>query len=200
MPNTSSKTGIRDLAILTLMYDSAARVNELISLKCCDIDLKKKTIYLSGKGRKQRLVPLIEQTIKIIEKYMKIYNLNEHSTSILFFNSRNEKLTRMGVSYIINKYVNIAKKKDPLEYQIKVSPHTFRHSKAMHLLESGVNLVYIRDFLGHNSVITTEIYAKANPEIKRKAIESHAEKLSKNVYYSKREKDDLISWLKKDLK
>lgn len=200
LPNTASKNGIRDLAILVLMYDSAARVNELINIKCCDIDLNKKIIYLNGKGRKQRIVPLINQTIEIIKKYMNLYCLNEQSTSFLFSNKQNEKLTRMGISYIINKYVKIAKSKNQIEYQIKVSPHTFRHSKAMHLLESGVNLIYIRDFLGHSSITTTEIYAKTNPEIKRKVIEKHAENLAKNIHYSKKEKDDLLAWLKKDLK
>ena len=200
LPNTSSKEGIRDLAILSLMYDSAARVSELINLKCCDIDLDKKTIFLYGKGRKQRNIPLISKTIKNIKKYMELYKLDNYSNKLLFFNSRGEKLTRMGISYIINKYVSITKKNNPLEFQIKVSPHTFRHSKAMHLLESGVNLIYIRDFLGHSSVTTSEVYAKANPEMKRKAIEEHSKNLSKNIHYSKKEQDDLIEWLKKDLK
>ena len=80
-----------------------------------------------------------------------------------------------------------------------MSPHTFRHSKAMHLLESGVNLIYIRDFLGHSSVVTTEIYAKSNPEIKRKAIEKHSENLSKEVHYTKEQKQDLLGWLKNNL-
>lgn len=200
LPNTSTNIGVRDLAILTLLYDSASRVDELISLKCCDIDFIKKTVNLYGKGKKQRVVPLISSTIKIIEKYMQIYNLSENSTELLFFNSRNEKLTRMGINYIIEKYVKIAKENNPIEYQIKVSPHTFRHSKAMHLLESGVNLIYIRDFLGHSSITTTEIYAKTNPEIKRKAIEKHSENLSKKIHYSEKEKQDLLSWLKQNLK
>lgn len=199
LPNTSTNSGIRDLAILTLLYDSAARVQEIIQLKCSDINLEKKIIYLNGKGRKQRIVPLITSTIKIIEKYMKLYNLDNNSNKLLFFNARDEKLTRMGINYIINKYVNIARKNNPINFPITVSPHTFRHSKAMHLLESGVNLIYIRDFLGHSSVVTTEIYAKTNPEIKRKAIEKHSENLSKEVHYTKEEKQDLLSWLKKNL-
>ena len=87
-----------------------------------------------------------------------------------------------------------------MEFQINVTPHTFRHSKAMHLLESGVNLIYIRDFLGHESVTTTEIYARANPANKRKAIEKHSEELSKMVHYSSKEKNDLLNWLKNSLK
>ena len=161
MPNTSTKHGIRDLAILTLLYDSGARVQELITLKICDINFNNKTLDLYGKGRKNRTIPFIKTNNKNLEKYIKVYNINFNSNSLLFFNSKKESLTRMGITYIINKYVKIAKKKSPIEFQIKVTPHVFRHSKAMHLLESGVNLIYIRDFLGHESVTTTEIYAKA---------------------------------------
>ena len=102
---------------------------------------------------------------------------------------------------VINEiYVKKAKKKNPIEFQINVTPHVFRHSKAMHLLESGVNLIYIRDFLGHESVTTTEIYAKANPETKRNAIEKNSEELSKSVHFSDNDKKDLLSWLKNSLK
>ena len=200
LPKTWIENGVRDLAILTLLYDSGARVQELVNIKIKDIDFNKKTVYLFGKGRKARIVPLISQTIKILEKYIKIYNIPINSDNLLFYNSKKEALTRMGITYIIKKYVSIARNKNPLEFQINVTPHTFRHSKAMHLLESGVNLIYIRDFLGHESVITTEIYARANPENKRKAIEKHSEELSKMVHYSSKEKNDLLNWLKNSLK
>ena len=200
LPKTSIENGVRDLAILTLLYDSGARVQELVNIKIKDIDFNKKTVYLFGKGRKARIVPLISQTIKILEKYIKIYNIPINSDNLLFYNSKKEALTRMGITYIIKKYVSIARNKNPLEFQINVTPHTFRHSKAMHLLESGVNLIYIRDFLGHESVTTTEIYARANPENKRKAIEKHSEELSKMVHYSSKEKNDLLNWLKNSLK
>ena len=200
LPKTSIENGVRDLAILTLLYDSGARVQELVNIKTKDIDFNKKTVYLFGKGRKARIVPLISQTIKILEKYIKIYNIPINSDNLLFYNSQKEALTRMGITYIIKKYVSIARNKNPLEFQINVTPHTFRHSKAMHLLESGVNLIYIRDFLGHESVTTTEIYARANPENKKKAIEKHSEELSKMVHYSSKEKNDLLNWLKNSLK
>lgn len=78
----------------------------------------------------------------------------------------------------------------------KVSPHIFRHSKAMHLLEGGVNLIYIRDFLGHSSITTTEIYAKSNPEVKRKAIEQASHNVIPEEKFTKNEKDNLLNWLK----
>ena len=182
------------------MYDSGARVQELITLNVCAVNCNNKTMDLYGKGRKNRTIPLLKQTIKILEKYIKVYSINLNSNSLLFFNSRKEPLTRMGITYIINKYVKKAKKKNPIEFQINVTPHVFRHSKAMHLLESGVNLIYIRDFLGHESVTTTEIYAKANPETKRNAIEKNSEELSKSVHFSDNDKKDLLSWLKNSLK
>lgn len=200
LPKTTAETGVRDLAILTLLYDSGARVQELVNIKANDVDFNKKTVYLFGKGRKARIVPLISQTIKVLEKYIKIYDIQINSNDLLFFNSQKNALTRMGITYIINKYVSIARKNNPIEFRVNVTPHTFRHSKAMHLLESGVNLIYIRDFLGHESVVTTEIYARTNPETKRKAIEKHSEELSKMVRYSSKEKNDLLNWLKNSLK
>ena len=86
LPNTSTKHGIRDLAILTLLYDSGARVQELITLNVCDINFDNKTLNLYGKGRKSRTIPLLKQTIKILEKYIKIYNINSNN-SLLFFNN-----------------------------------------------------------------------------------------------------------------
>lgn len=81
------------------------------------------------------------------------------------------KLTRVGINYILNKYVNIVRQQSPELIPITVTPHVVRHSKTTHLLSAGVNLIYIRDLLGHSSVITTEIYATANPEFLRRAIE-----------------------------
>ncbi len=88
------------------------------------------------------------------------------------------------------------RKKPPDLFPGKVSTHIFRHSKAIHLLESGVNLIYIRDFLGHSLVTTTEIYAKSNPEVKRKAIEQASQNMVPNEKLTTKEKNDLLSWLK----
>ena len=118
LPKTSIENGVRDLAILTLLYDSGARVQELVNIKIKDIDFNKKTVYLFGKGRKARIVPLISQTIKILEKYIKIYNIPINSDNLLFYNSKKEALTRMGITYIIKKYVSIAKNKNPLEFRL----------------------------------------------------------------------------------
>jgi integrase/recombinase XerD len=199
IPDISKKECRRDLAILSLLYDTGARVQEIADVKVSDLRIKApSTIRLTGKGKKTRIIPVMPQTINILRAYINDYGLfNETNiSSPLFFNKRREKLTRAGLSYILNKYIVIAKIIHPDLFPTKVSPHIFRHSKAMHLLESGVNLIYIRDFLGHASVTTTEIYAKSNPEIKRKAIEQASPNVLPDEKLTKKDKEDILSWLK----
>lgn len=199
IPDTTSRSGRRDLAVLALMYDTGARVQEIANLKAADIRIKTpSTIRLTGKGNKTRIIPLMPQTMSIMKKYMYDCGLfdQEKGSEPLFFNSKGEKLTRAGLSYILNKYVEKAVAENKSLFSDKMSPHVLRHSKAMHLLQSGVNLIYIRDFLGHSSVTTTEIYAKANPEMKRKAIEDASSKVLPKEKFSTEEKEDLFEWLK----
>jgi integrase/recombinase XerD len=199
MPNTKLKSERRDLAILALMYDTGARVQEIADLQVADIRVKTPaTIRLTGKGKKTRIIPLVPQTMGILKKYMVDYGLLDgiKESQPLFFNKRNEKLTRAGLSYILNKYVEKAMINHRDLFPEKMSPHVLRHSKAMHLLQGGVNLIYIRDFLGHSSVTTTEIYAKSNPEIKRKAIEEVSPKVLPKEKFSDKEKEDLFEWLR----
>lgn len=176
-PDVSKKTGRRDLALLLLMYDTGARVQEIADLTVSSIRLEAPAqVTLFGKGRKQRAVPLMTNTASIIGGYIKESRLNEpHKMQHpLFTNRRNEHLTRAGISYILKKYVDMARQNSP-DYPETVTPHVLRHSKAMHLLEAGVNIVYIRDILGHSDVSTTEIYAKANLSMKRAALEKVAD-------------------------
>ena len=198
-PDMNSKHERRDLAVLALLYDTGARVQEIADLVIGNIRIKTPaTIQLTGKGNKTRIIPLMPQTLNIIKTYMAENNLLIESsiTKPLFYNKSNENLTRAGITYILKKYVEIARKKHPELFSPKVTPHVLRHSKAMHLLESGVNLIYIRDFLGHESVVTTEHYAKSNPEVKRKAIEQASPSLLPNEKYSKETKQELLDWLK----
>ncbi|WP_010677030.1 site-specific integrase [Bacillus timonensis] len=199
LPDISKKEGRRDLGILSLMYDTGARVQEIADITVSDIRINApSTIRLTGKGSKTRIIPVMPQTVNIIKVYINDNDLlNEFKMSKpLFFNKKGEKLTRAGLAYILNKYVEIAKINNPDLFPNKVSPHILRHSKAMHLLESGLNLIYIRDFLGHSSVTTTEIYAKSNPEIKRKAIEQASPKVLPDEKLTKKDKKDLLNWLK----
>jgi site-specific recombinase XerD len=169
----------RDLALLYLLYDSAARVQEICDATVGDLHLEAPaTVRLTGKGRKTRIVPLSATVAALLNQYVTERGLNAlgKAAQPLFTNRQSKKLTRGGVSYILNKYVDRANETKPNALPDDITPHCLRHSKSMHLLESGVNLIYIRDFLGHEDVKTTQVYAKANPETKRDAIlKAHAD-------------------------
>ncbi|VDR35164.1 Tyrosine recombinase XerD [Alistipes sp. cv1] len=188
----NNRNSRRDLAMLALLYDSGARVQELVDLtpSCIRFDVPY-NIRLTGKGNKQRIVPLQKEQVKLLEQYIEDYNLNrpEKASCPLFFNRVGDKLTSAGVTYILKKYALAARLTNPNLFPCIISPHSLRHSKAMHLLQSGLNLVYIRDFLGHKSIQTTEIYARADSKQKREALE--------NVYIDViPEKNDIRSWEK----
>ena len=196
---TDRKTikGYRDYMIIFIMYETGVRVSELSNIQLKDFH-KAKPHYLKvfGKGNKERLIPLAKEVIDELDGYLSFSNLkNKPLDHLLFFNNRNEPFTRAGIANIIGKYVDAARKENPLLIPEKVSPHTLRHSKAMNLLQCGVNLVYIRDFLGHTSIQTTEIYARANSRIKQEAIESAYQ----NIYPAEKpewEDESILHWLK----
>ena len=196
IPNVKDDNEFRHLMILTLLYETGARVSELINIKLNDINFNNTPyIILYGKGNKTRSVPISRDVSNMLKIYLNRFNINEQDDYILK-NRLNYKITRDGVQYIIDTYVNKAKEKYPNYYNSKITNHSFRHSKAMHLLEAGVNLVYIRDILGHKSITTTEVYAKTNPEIKRKAIEDNSQNIKVNDKYGTKVKNDLLNWLK----
>ena len=147
------------------------------------------------KGGKSRTVPIGSDVVPILRRYIREYAVLEPD-QYLFTNSQKNRLTRVGVQYIVDKYIERGRALEPSMFKAKITNHSFRHSKSMHMLEAGVNLLYIRDFLGHKSVSTTEMYAKANPEIKRKIIEQHGLKLDIKNKYSNAKKDELLDWLK----
>lgn len=173
-PDKSSAKGRRDLALLSVLYDTGARVQELIDIKVNDVTLDSPpVISLTGKGNKVRRVPLMKNTVILLQKYLSENDLNKQwkNRYPLFTNNQHNKLTKEGVAYILGKYVKMASATSQVVLN-RVSPHVLRHSKAMHLLQAGVNLIYIRDFLGHVDLKTTEIYARTDTETKRKAIEN----------------------------
>ena len=176
MPDPSNKNGLRDLVLLALLYDSAARVQEIIDLKIKDLRLDKPAVItLHGKGQKTRHVPITEKTKNLLQSYLQ-RSFNNTGISAgeeyVFVNQKKQQLSRWGISYIINKYVDMAKLHDDFDVRFPVTAHVFRHSKSVHLLQSGVNLIYIRDLLGHCDCSTTQIYAKADTETRRKALEA----------------------------
>lgn len=201
-PDRTTPQGRRNLALLALMYDTGARVQEIINLtpEAVNITSTPYTVRLFGKGKKYRVVPLMEAQILLLKQYMEENHLMEtcHLKHPLFFNSRKEKLTRAGVAYILNTYVKMARTINPKIIPDSISCHSLRHSKAMHLLQAGVNLVYIRDILGHVSVQTTEVYAKADSQQKREALEKNYLNLIPDTDTTRQwdNNRNLLEWLK----
>lgn len=197
IPNTAVLQGRRELAILSLLYDSGARVDEIVNLCVKDIRLiNPASVRLTGKGRKVRSVPILKGNVDILSAYLKDHRTTlMNKDNILFFNRSGQKLTRSGISYILHKNAEIARKLHPELIPETLSPHCLRHSKAMHLLQAGVNLIYIRDFLGHTDVRTTQIYARADVTLKRQAIEKAGVVNVHPEIKSWTEDSDLMTWL-----
>jgi integrase/recombinase XerD len=153
-PDLSQKRGRRDLALLSIMYETGARVQEIVDLTPAMVRLDSPcTVILRGKGNKSRIVPLMDAQVRFLRDYMTENDLLGSGAAQypLFSNSRKEKLTRAGIAHILSKYVRLAQQK--IEDTIKgtVTPHIIRHSRAMHLLQAGVNLVEIPAYLSHCS-------------------------------------------------
>ncbi len=197
-PDISKPKGRRDLAMLLLLYDSAARVQELCDLKVCDVRVDAPAVVrLFGKGRKSREVPLTDPCAQVLRRYIQENRLDAPTrrNGPLFVNPQGKKLTRSGVSYVLAKYVRQANETTDA-CMPEITPHCLRHSKAMHLVEAEKNLIYIRDFLGHESIETTQVYAKANPEARRKALETMDRKMNTPAMPDWNDDPDLKAFLK----
>ena len=198
-PDRTTTQGRRDTVLLSLLYDTGARVQELVDLKVCDINLNDTvTIILTGKGGKSRIVPVMAPTGELLRQYIDEAGLSHPSKSRtpLFTNRGKQPLTRAGVTYILKKYASQAQAAGVKDISGDITPHWLRHSKAMHLLQSGVNLIYIRDLLGHSDVSTTEIYARADETMKRKALlEAYKSPTEDKLPEWKTDKN-LLDWLK----
>ena len=181
--DTKTKKGIRNQFIMILMYDTGARIQEIINLKACDIKLGKiPTVMLFGKGNKTRVVPIMEYTVSHYLNYLQIYHKdeNEYSKKPLFYTKRKNIIQAMSddnIRKFLNQYADSARKICP-EVPEKIHPHLFRHSRAMHLYQHGMDLTSISQWLGHSNLETTLIYAHADTDQKRRAIEKS---MGKNI-------------------
>jgi len=186
-PDLQTRNGRRDMVLLSLLYDTGARVQEICDLRVRDVRLERPAlITLTGKGCKSRYVPLLGNTVNLLQTYMKEHRLlrNGKLDMPLFHNQRHVALTRGGISHILQKHINKAVLKCS-DMPLKATPHILRHSKATHLLQAGINLVLIRDILGHVSIQTTEKYARVDMETKRRVLENA---------YSKIAPEDMPDW------
>jgi site-specific recombinase XerD len=199
--DTSKRNGIRDFAMLTLMYTTGIRVSELIGIKVKDVSLSQpSTLLVRGKGQKSRYVPLTTHAVHALRQHIELRQLDQerHLGNWLFVNHMGEPFRRQGINYIVDKYFDMAKeKKGDIVVPNKFSPHGMRHSAAMGLVESGVDLIYIRDLLGHASITTTEIYAKADAAKKREAIETASKEIVPSEAAVWEENEGLKEWLKR---
>jgi site-specific recombinase XerD len=162
LPDPCRKTGKRDLVLLSLFYESGARAQELCNLTVGDVKFGTPTkVKLFGKGRKSREVPVSDDVANLLRYHFKENCLDAERDAPLFLSQLRKKMTTACIRNLVGKYVSKAKSSYPgLFPEPNYSPHSFRHSKAVHMVEAGIQLVYIRNFLGHASVNSTEIYAR----------------------------------------
>lgn len=197
-PDISTHSGRRDMTLLSVLYDTGARVQELCDVCAHDVRFEHPAmITLTGKGCKTRHVPILGNTVGLLQSYMRENNMlqNGKLDAPLFFNQRYTKLTRGGISHILQKYAAMVSLYHP-DMPEKLTPHVMCHSKAMHLYQSGVNLVYIRDILGHVvDISTTDIYARADMESKRKALENAYPDITPDVLPDWNRDENLLGFL-----
>ena len=195
-PDINSSTRFRHRVILTLLYDSECRVQELCDITIADISLGSvSTIRLHGKSNKYRTVVVSDETANLIRNYLSRYRSHAIGTQPVITNRYHRKIDRDGISYIVKKYADVLCKEDAT-FPEHVHCHMFRHSKAMHMLEAGINIIYIRDFLGHEDISTTMVYVRADNRLKNNAINALAPKVTNETTLPDWNKDkDLLQFL-----
>ena len=194
-PDRTTRAGRRDYLLLALLYDSGARVQELVDLRPADLRVERMPLVrITGKGRKQRIVPLLPTTAKLVRNQLTESGRAPHETTPLLRNHRGQPMTRSGVTFVLEKYRERAAERMPSLRRSGISPHTLRHTKAMHLLQAEISPVTIKDILGHTNLKTLEIYVQADLEMKRKAIESTPSPVSVGPPVPRHE-PNLLRWL-----
>jgi integrase/recombinase XerD len=167
----SEKSGHRNKAIIEVLYGCGLRVSELTSLRISQIHFNEGYVRVSGKGSKERLVPLGKPAKKAIEQYIQYERVHQNPVvkdlDLVFLNNRGKGLSRVMIFTIVKE---ISKRAG---IKTNVSPHTFRHSFATHLIENGADLRAVQDMLGHESILTTEIYTHLNREFLRETVNKY---------------------------
>lgn len=168
-----SKNGLRDYAIFLFMYNTGARVQEVVNLREDDIRfITPQQVRLTGKGRKERACPLWHETVVALQNYLQKKGSDLPQDQMVFLNSNGVPITRFGIRYLLRCYADKAIKSCPSLKNKTITPHTMRHTTAMHLLQSGNDIFVIKDWLGHASVETTHGYVEINMKMKRAALET----------------------------
>jgi integrase/recombinase XerD len=197
-PNMMTRQGRRDLVLLSLLYDTGARVQEIADLKVRDVRLESPAqVRITGKGRKTRVIPIMPNTVSLLTNYVQEngFNANVYGESSFFLNTRRQSYTRSGIAVMVQKYVTVARQQIPA-LPARITPHAFRHSKAMHMLQAGIPLIIIRDFLGHVDIKTSEIYARVDLEMKRQALEKLHQSITPHGLPAWEDDAALMEWLR----
>lgn len=170
-PPRTTPDGRRDHALLLTLFNTGARVQELLDLRPADLQLVRPfQVRLRGKGRKERFCPLWPRTSRVLRSFLADTDVDAASTGQLFRNHRGDPLTRFGVRYILRKYARVAASSVTTLATKRIHPHVVRHTTAVHLLQAGVDMITISHWLGHANVETTNRYAAVDLETKRAAV------------------------------
>jgi site-specific recombinase XerD len=169
-PDRSTAPGLRDHALLLLLYNTGARVSEALGVRVEHLSLAHpRQVRLFGKGNKERMCPLWRDTAAALQRLQVVRNAKPQDW--MFCSRSDDRLTRDGVAYILQKYTDAAARAAPTLKRRRVTPHVLRHSCAVALLQAGVDITVIRDYLGHASIATTSRYVSTNLQMKREALE-----------------------------
>jgi site-specific recombinase XerD len=194
VPDRTVPSGRRDHALLLFMARTGARVSETIGVRPANLRLERPCqVLLRGKGAKERIVPLSDDLAGLLRALIHEEGQPLGGSSPIFLNVRGKALTRFGVLHILRRTIAVAAKVIPSLAQRAISPHTLRHTTAMHLLQAGVDLTTIRSWLGHVAVQTTNEYVEADVEMKRRALEKCHEPEVNPVRY--RPTDEVLALL-----
>lgn len=200
MINYLNKKNLKYFTLICVLYETGSRISELINIKLSDLNLSDNaSITLYGKGNKTRVVPISQELVKLINKYLKEIYIN-YGDDYLFYSNQKKKYNRKSINYIINKIIKDLKEKYPNYFKGNYHPHSFRHSKATHLYNNGTPLLYIKEFLGHSTISSTEIYATPDSKKQRDQILKNSHEIKTKNRYTKAKRDNLDNWLKSNMK
>lgn len=178
-PGQQTRRGLRDTTIILLLFDAAARIQEALDLRIADIDTTAGhgRIVLTGKGQKSRIIPIMDKTCRHLDQYISAFHGDTpQPEALLFYTARaggRQQMSQDNIAYLLNKHAVTARPDCP-EFPERIHAHQLRHARAMQMLRAGVPLPHIKEFLGHANIATTSIYASADNEMVRQAIQRAA--------------------------
>ncbi len=191
---------LKKLTMICVLYETGARVSEFINIKLEDLNLSDNaSITLYGKGNKTRIVPISQELVKLINKHLKEVYIN-YGDDYLFYSNYKKKYNRKSINYLIDNLIEKLREIYSGNFKGNYHPHSFRHTKATHLYNNGTPLLYVKDFLGHSTITSTEIYATPDSKKQREEILRNSESIKTKNKYSNAKKDTLDNWLKNNMK